>query len=146
MKIYMYLLTLLVLSSPVLSLAQEMGFEQYEPNTATLTCECFDEQSGLPPVSDEDTATFDCVGCDVDVDKQVSCDGGMTWYDAGYADGVVDMAEVFPGSIDGEGLPTRRHLLLEAGVPRHRLASRLEAQLYDEPTRGGARRAQPFER
>ncbi|MCD4748784.1 MAG: TldD/PmbA family protein [Thermoanaerobaculales bacterium] len=41
---------------------------------------------------------------------------------------------------DGEGLPLRRHLLLENGVPRHRLTSRLEAQLFDEPTRGGARR------
>lgn len=41
---------------------------------------------------------------------------------------------------DGEGLPTRRHLLLDHGVPRHRLASHLEGQLCGEPTRGGARR------
>jgi len=41
---------------------------------------------------------------------------------------------------DGEGLPTRRHLLLDHGVPRHRLASHLEGQLFGETTRGGARR------
>jgi PmbA protein len=41
---------------------------------------------------------------------------------------------------DGEGLPTKRHLLLDHGVPRHRLASHLEGQLSGEPTRGGATR------
>ncbi len=41
---------------------------------------------------------------------------------------------------DGEGLPTKRHVLLDHGVPRHRLACHFEAQLYGEPTRGGARR------
>ena len=41
---------------------------------------------------------------------------------------------------DGEGLPTGRHVLLDHGVPRHRLACHFEAQLYGEPTRGGARR------
>lgn len=41
---------------------------------------------------------------------------------------------------DGEGLPTARHVLLDHGVPRHRLACHFEAQLYGEPTRGGARR------
>lgn len=41
---------------------------------------------------------------------------------------------------DGEGLPTGRHILLDHGVPRHRLACHFEAQLYGEPTRGGARR------
>lgn len=41
---------------------------------------------------------------------------------------------------DGEGLPTSRHILLDHGVPRHRLACHFEAQLHGEPTRGGARR------
>jgi PmbA protein len=41
---------------------------------------------------------------------------------------------------DGEGMPSRRHLLLDQGVPRHKLASHFEARLYGEPTRGGARR------
>ncbi len=41
---------------------------------------------------------------------------------------------------DGEGLPTRRRILLDRGVPRHRLACHFEAQLYGEPTHGGARR------
>lgn len=41
---------------------------------------------------------------------------------------------------DGEGLPTGRHVLLDHGVPRHRLACHFEAQLHGEPTRGGARR------
>ncbi len=41
---------------------------------------------------------------------------------------------------DGEGLPSKRHLLLDEGVPRHKLASHFEGQLHGEPTRGGARR------
>lgn len=41
---------------------------------------------------------------------------------------------------DGEGLPTGRQVLLDHGVPRHRLAGHFEAQLHGEPTRGGARR------
>jgi PmbA protein len=44
------------------------------------------------------------------------------------------------GPCDGEGLPARRTLLLEAGVPRHRLASYRDAARCAEPVRGGALR------
>lgn len=39
---------------------------------------------------------------------------------------------------DGEGLPARTLTLLEEGVPRHRVASFLDAVLCDETPRGGA--------
>gem|GEM_PF-504948 len=42
------------------------------------------------------------------------------------------------GPSDGEGFPTRRTLLLEDGIPRHRLASYRDAQLSGEGPRGGA--------
>jgi PmbA protein len=42
------------------------------------------------------------------------------------------------GPSDGEGMPTRRTLLLEDGIPRHRLASYRDALLSGESPRGGA--------
>jgi PmbA protein len=44
------------------------------------------------------------------------------------------------GPCDGEGLPSRRTLLLDCGVPRHRLASYRDAVAYSETPRGGALR------
>jgi PmbA protein len=44
------------------------------------------------------------------------------------------------GPCDGEGLPARRTLLLEQGIPRHRLASWRDAARYALPVRGGALR------
>jgi len=41
---------------------------------------------------------------------------------------------------DGEGLPSRSHLLLERGIPRHRPSSHLESRLYGDPPQGGALR------
>jgi PmbA protein len=41
---------------------------------------------------------------------------------------------------DGEGLPPRRTLLLDRGIPRHRVASHLDAQMNGDPPRGGAQR------
>lgn len=41
---------------------------------------------------------------------------------------------------DGEGFPSRSHLLLEAGVPRHRPSSYLESCLFGDPPQGGALR------
>ncbi|MCP4203253.1 MAG: hypothetical protein GY769_15120, partial [bacterium] len=58
-------------------------------NTATVTCDIVDAffPDGSPKtVSDEDSATCD----DVQVDKQVSCDAGLTWNDVGFADGVIE--------------------------------------------------------
>jgi len=44
------------------------------------------------------------------------------------------------GPCDGEGLPARRTVLLEEGIPRHRLASYRDAVLFGETPRGGALR------
>ncbi len=67
-----------------------------EPGTATLSCECVEDQITVP-VNDSDTAEIDCIGCDVDVDKQVSCDNGASWQDAGYDDNVVDGCSTLTG-------------------------------------------------
>lgn len=42
------------------------------------------------------------------------------------------------GPCDGEGLPARRILLLDGGVPRHRVASYRDAVAWAETPRGGA--------
>jgi len=44
------------------------------------------------------------------------------------------------GPCDGEGLPARRTLLVDEGVPRHRLANHRDAVRYSEASRGGALR------
>ncbi len=44
------------------------------------------------------------------------------------------------GPCDGEGLPAGRTLLVDEGVPRHRLASHRDALRYSEASRGGALR------
>ncbi len=44
------------------------------------------------------------------------------------------------GPCDGEGLPARRTLLVDEGVPRHRLACHRDAVRYSEASRGGALR------
>ncbi len=56
--------------------------DELEPDTATVVCECAGEE-----VVGTDQAWFDCRDCDVDVDRQVSCDGGVTWQDMGWRDG-----------------------------------------------------------
>lgn len=44
------------------------------------------------------------------------------------------------GPCDGEGLPARRTLLVDEGVPRYRLASHRDAVRHSETSRGGALR------
>jgi PmbA protein len=44
------------------------------------------------------------------------------------------------GPCDGEGLPARRTLLIDEGVPRHRLANHRDAVRHSEGPRGGALR------
>ncbi len=44
------------------------------------------------------------------------------------------------GPCDGEGLPARRTLLVDEGVPRYRLACHRDAVRYSEASRGGALR------
>jgi PmbA protein len=44
------------------------------------------------------------------------------------------------GPCDGEGLPARRTLLVDAGVPRHRVANYRDARRCSETARGGALR------
>jgi hypothetical protein len=51
-----------------------------EPDTATITCECFEAGSGIT-VSDSDNSDFDCVDCAVEIIKESSCDGGANWGD-----------------------------------------------------------------
>jgi PmbA protein len=51
-----------------------------------------------------------------------------------------DPAHPITGPCDGEGLAARRTLLLDRGVPRHRLASYRDAMVCGETPRGGALR------
>jgi PmbA protein len=49
-----------------------------------------------------------------------------------------DPSAPITGPCDGEGLPSQRTLLLDQGVPRHRLASFRDATRYGDAARGGA--------
>jgi len=51
-----------------------------------------------------------------------------------------DPTNPITGPCDGEGLPARRTLLLDGGVPRHRVASYRDAIVCGETPRGGALR------
>lgn len=51
-----------------------------------------------------------------------------------------DPAAPITGPCDGEGLPARRTLLVEDGVPRYRMASYRDAVRHSESSRGGALR------
>jgi hypothetical protein len=51
------------------------GFETEEPNTGTVNCECFVGDTKVADRSDDDIANIECLGCDVNVDKAVSCNG-----------------------------------------------------------------------
>ena len=60
-------------------------------NTAQVSCDVLDA-NGLPvpkPVTDEDS----CASCVIEIDKQVSCDGGANWNDVTGGD-----------DVDGEGI------------------------------------------
>ena len=52
----------------------------------------------------------------------------------------LDMDAPITGPCDGEGLPARRTLLLDEGIPRHRLGSYRDANRCSETPRGGALR------
>ncbi len=52
-----------------------------------------------------------------------------------------DLGGPLVGPCDGEGLPARRTLLLDCGIPRHRLACFQDAVACGETPRGGATRA-----
>jgi hypothetical protein len=57
-----------------------------EPDTAGVDCTCVIPALATPPhATASDGAKFDC--CGVAVDKQVSCDNGVTWADAANAAG-----------------------------------------------------------
>jgi hypothetical protein len=51
-----------------------------EPDTATITCDCGDPDEPLMEVSATDGSDFTCETCQVEIDKQVSCDGA-NWFD-----------------------------------------------------------------
>ncbi|MCP3934939.1 MAG: hypothetical protein GY708_06160, partial [Actinomycetia bacterium] len=78
-------------------------FEAGEPNTVTLTCECVDDNGPTVQIDDQDTANVDCLGCDVSLDRQVSCDAGATWQDLGFDDGAIEGCD----TIDGESVRVR---------------------------------------
>jgi hypothetical protein len=50
-------------------------FDEKEPDTATLNCECLIDNEVVATRSDTDIANIECLGCDVKVDKAVSCAG-----------------------------------------------------------------------
>jgi PmbA protein len=52
----------------------------------------------------------------------------------------LDPGAPITGPCDGEGMPARRTLLLERGVPRHRLTSYRDAAALGEAPQGGALR------
>ncbi len=68
-------------------------------------------------------------------------DGRFTGDALTLVDDRTDGRAPMPGPCDGEGLPARRTLLLERGIPRHRLASYHDAVVSGDLPRGGAIRA-----
>lgn len=62
------------------SLTCDTSHTANEPNTATAQCSCANTTPSVKPTA-MDTATFSCVSCSVNLDKQVSCNGGTTIYD-----------------------------------------------------------------
>jgi hypothetical protein len=46
-----------------------------EPNTATINCDCVEVNGPLGDVSDSDTADFDCIECNVSLDKSITVNG-----------------------------------------------------------------------
>jgi PmbA protein len=72
--------------------------------------------------------------------EMLNSDGELTSPALTLIDHRADASAPVHGPCDGEGLPSRRTVLLDAGVPRHRLASYRDALLCGEPPRGGALR------
>ncbi len=70
----------------------------------------------------------------------VDDDGRLAAGSLTVVDDRVDPGAPVTGPCDGEGLPARRTLLLDHGVPRHRLASVADAAHCGESPRGGALR------
>jgi len=58
-------------------------FDALEPDTATLNCSCAGPGGTITLPQLEDTANINCLACNVEVDKQVSCDG-VNFVDQGY--------------------------------------------------------------
>jgi hypothetical protein len=56
--------------------------EPGEPDTITVECSVADRPDTLPVIA-SDTADAECQTPHVKVDKQISCDGGATWFDQG---------------------------------------------------------------
>ncbi len=68
----------------------------------------------------------------------VNRDGQLTGEDLTLIDDRIGSGVPIVSPCDGEGLPATRTLLLENGIPRHRLASYRDAMLCGEVPRGGA--------
>jgi PmbA protein len=65
-------------------------------------------------------------------------DGLLAAYGLTVVDDRADPTAPVVSPCDGEGLPSRRTLLLEEGAPRHRVASFADARRLEETPRGGA--------
>jgi PmbA protein len=72
--------------------------------------------------------------------EMLNQEGELTSPTLSLIDHRADASAPIHGPCDGEGLPSRRTVLLETGVPRHRLASYRDALLCSEPPKGGALR------
>jgi hypothetical protein len=80
------------------------GLTEATLNTVDVTCTEQLSQTALPPDSADDLCEVPEPLCDVLVDRQVSCDGGVTWVDAGFAADTMppsDPIEICSGLIDG---------------------------------------------
>jgi PmbA protein len=72
--------------------------------------------------------------------KMLSRDGQLASHCLTLIDHRADHTAPLFGPCDGEGLPARRTLLIENGIPRHRIASYRDAVLCGEQPRAGALR------
>jgi PmbA protein len=70
--------------------------------------------------------------------RLLGSDGLLAAYALTVVDDRADPTAPVVSPCDGEGLPSRRTLLLDEGAPRHRVASFADARRLDETPRGGA--------
>jgi cysteine-rich repeat protein len=57
------------------------ALEAGEPDTATVVCDCIEPGNPLGTVEASDEADIECLACEVDLTKEFSCDGGLTYGD-----------------------------------------------------------------
>ena len=120
-------------------------------NRALLTCHRIMSDSGLrdlildPEVTAQLLAALSPVFLATSADgnqvqRLLNSEGQLASPSLTVVDDRLDPSAPITGPCDGEGLPARRTLLVDAGVPRHRLACYRDAVMYSETPRGGATR------